>query len=41
MDGSVRLESKPGKTVFTLDLGGEAAPERPPAAVAAFSRENE
>jgi two-component system OmpR family sensor kinase len=41
MDGSVRLESKPGKTVFTLDLGGEAAPERPTAAAAAFSRENE
>jgi signal transduction histidine kinase len=41
MDGSVRLESEPGKTVFTLELGGETAPDRPPVAAAAFSRENQ
>jgi two-component system, OmpR family, sensor kinase len=40
MDGSVRLESRPGRTAFTLDLAAEAAPDRPPAATGAFSREN-
>jgi signal transduction histidine kinase len=40
MNGSVRLESRPGRTVFTLDLPGEPAPERPQAAAGAFSREN-
>jgi two-component system OmpR family sensor kinase len=40
MDGSVRLESMPGRTVFTLDLPGEAqlAPATPRAL--AFPREN-
>jgi signal transduction histidine kinase len=41
MGGSVRLESKPGRTTFTLDLPGEAAPERAPVAAGAFSREND
>jgi two-component system OmpR family sensor kinase len=41
MDGSVRLESRPGHTVFTLDLPGEPAPERAPATAGAFSREND
>jgi signal transduction histidine kinase len=40
MDGLVRLESTPGRTVFTLDLPGEAAPDRSPAGAVAFSREN-
>jgi len=40
MGGSVRLESRPGRTIFTLDLPGEGARERQPAA-AAFSREND
>jgi signal transduction histidine kinase len=40
MQGSVRLESRPGRTVFTLDLVAEAAPERA-AVAAAFSREND
>jgi signal transduction histidine kinase len=40
MGGSVRLESRPGRTVFTLDLAAEAAPDRPPALSGAFSREN-
>jgi len=40
MRGSVQLESKPGRTVFTLDLPGGAHPE--PAGVGGepFSREN-
>jgi two-component system OmpR family sensor kinase len=41
MDGSVRLESSPGRTVFTLDLPGEPAPERAPSRVGSFSREND
>jgi signal transduction histidine kinase len=40
MDGSVRLESSPGRTVITLELPGEAAPERASAVAGAFSREN-
>jgi two-component system, OmpR family, sensor kinase len=40
MNGSVRLDSRPGRTVFTLDLPGEPAPDRPQAAAGAFSREN-
>jgi two-component system, OmpR family, sensor kinase len=40
MNGSVRLESQPGRTVFTLDLPGEPAPARPSATAGAFSREN-
>ena len=40
MGGSVRLESGPGRTVFTLDLPREPAPDRAPAAAGAFSREN-
>ena len=41
MGGSVRLESRPGRTIFTLDLPADAARERPTAAAAAFSREND
>jgi signal transduction histidine kinase len=41
MGGSVRLESRPGRTVFTLDLEGEPVPEVVPPPVHAFSRENE
>jgi signal transduction histidine kinase len=40
MAGSVRLESRPGNTVLTLDLPAEPAPERVPAGAGAFSREN-
>ena len=40
MHGSVRLESRPGRTVLTLDLPAEPAPERAPAGAGAFSREN-
>jgi signal transduction histidine kinase len=40
MGGSVRLESRPGRTAFTLDLPAEAARERSTTA-AAFSREND
>jgi signal transduction histidine kinase len=39
MGGSVQLESKPGKTVFTLDLPGAQHPE-PAATGTRFSREN-
>jgi hypothetical protein len=39
MGGIVRLESRPGRTVFTLDLPGGSAP-RAWTAVTAFSREN-
>jgi two-component system OmpR family sensor kinase len=38
MRGIVRLESQPGRTVFTLDLPGGSAPR--PQAAAPFSREN-
>jgi signal transduction histidine kinase len=38
MKGSVRLESRPGRTVVTLELPAADAPDRIP--VAAFSREN-
>jgi signal transduction histidine kinase len=41
MKGSVRLESRSGRTIFTLDLPGDAVPERTPASVGAFSREND
>jgi signal transduction histidine kinase len=41
MGGSVWLDSKPGKTIFTLDLAADVARERPPAAAAPFSREND
>ncbi len=41
MGGCVRLESEPGRTVFTLDLPGEPRPERTPQRTAPFSRENE
>jgi signal transduction histidine kinase len=40
MGGSVRLESEPGRTLVTLDLPGEPAPEHEPVAARAFSREN-
>src|SRR3990170_1238127 len=40
MGGAVRLESEPGRTVFTLDLEGEPSPERMPVPAPAFSREN-
>jgi len=39
MGGRVALESEPGRTVLTLDLPGERAPEIPPA-TRPFSREN-
>jgi two-component system, OmpR family, sensor kinase len=41
MGGSVRLESRPGRTVVTVDLPGEVPPEAAPAGGAPFSRENE
>ncbi|HET7743730.1 MAG TPA: ATP-binding protein [Gaiellaceae bacterium] len=40
MGGSVRLESRPGRTVFTLDLVGEGPPDIGSTAAPAFSREN-
>ena len=40
MGGIVRLESRPGRTVFTLDLPGGTPPTRGRMAVPAFSREN-
>jgi signal transduction histidine kinase len=40
MRGSVQLESKPGRTVFTLDLPGGAHPEPASVGERAFSREN-
>jgi signal transduction histidine kinase len=40
MGGAVRLESRPGSTIFTLELPAEPAPERVPAVSGAFSREN-
>jgi two-component system OmpR family sensor kinase len=40
MEGTVRLESRQGRTVFTLDLAAEDAPEVAIAA-APFSREND
>ncbi len=40
MGGAVRLESGPGRTIFTLDLEGEPSPEPAPVPVPAFSREN-
>jgi signal transduction histidine kinase len=40
MGGAVKLESRPGLTIFTLELPAEPAPERPPAVAGAFSREN-
>ena len=39
MDGSVRLQSQPGKTRVVVDLPGALAPERTP--TPAFSREND
>jgi two-component system, OmpR family, sensor kinase len=41
MDGSVRLESRPGRTVFTLDLPADDAPDRARSVVGSFSREND
>jgi signal transduction histidine kinase len=41
MVGSVRLESTSGRTIFTLDLPAEAAPERPVSHAGSFSREND
>jgi signal transduction histidine kinase len=40
MNGSVRLESEPGRTVFTLDLPAAPVPERIAAPAGPFSREN-
>jgi two-component system, OmpR family, sensor kinase len=40
MGGSVRLESKPGRTVFALDLPGVAHPQPATVVEAPFSREN-
>jgi len=40
MGGSVGLESDPGRTVFTLDLMAEPAPERTLVSASEFSREN-
>lgn len=40
MDGTVRLESRPGRTVFTLDLPGAPVPGTRRVATRAFSREN-
>ena len=40
MGGSVRLESRPGRTVFTLDLTAEPSPEVASTPAPAFSREN-
>jgi hypothetical protein len=39
MNGTVMLESRPGRTVATLDLPATAAPSRD--ADGSFSRENE
>lgn len=40
MGGIVRLESRPGRTVFTLDLPSGSAPRQTRSAATAFSREN-
>jgi two-component system OmpR family sensor kinase len=40
MRGSVLVESRPGHTIFTLDLPRGDAPERTPSARVPFSREN-
>jgi signal transduction histidine kinase len=40
MGGSVRVESSPGRTVFTLELVADAAPEGGRTATPTFSREN-
>jgi signal transduction histidine kinase len=40
MDGSVRVESQPGRTVFTLEVPTAEAPPREPASAVPFSREN-
>ena len=40
MDGGVRLESAPGRTVVTLDLPGTEPVEPPAIAAGPFSREN-
>ena len=40
MGGSMRLESRPGHTAFTLDLVGEAPPDVLSRPAPAFSREN-
>jgi signal transduction histidine kinase len=40
LGGSVRLESKPGRTVFTLDLPAATYPEAVPVGGRPFSREN-
>jgi signal transduction histidine kinase len=40
MDGAVRLESRPGQTVFTLELPADERVERPLTPSLAFSREN-
>jgi len=39
MDGSIRLQSQPGRTLAAVDLPGASAPERAP--TLAFSREND
>jgi len=41
MGGSVRLDSSPGRTIFTLDLAADVDRERPPAVATSFSREND
>lgn len=40
MGGSVQVESKPGRTVFTLDLPGTMSPELAGLGTPSFSREN-
>jgi len=40
MGGDVRTDSRPGRTVFTLEVPSESAPSRTPVPSAAFSREN-
>lgn len=41
MGGRVRVESRPDRTVFTLELAGERVPELASTPSGAFSRENE
>ena len=40
MNGAVVVESRPGRTVFSLELAGEPAPALAPAVPVRFSREN-
>ena len=40
MNGAVVVESRPGRTVFSLELAGEPAPALAPAVPVPFSREN-